>query len=125
MLDRRQFIHRICDVLLVVGAALTGCSRAVTRQAAHSQEHILRDIEALQARDYSEVGVSMILACENLGDEQPLAANPADGHMHEAFTHYADMFLEQRPDASEDDVAAIVELVAHKDFQAGGQEFPL
>ena len=125
MIDRRQFIHRIRDGLLVVGAALTGCSRAVKRESARGQEHILQDIEALRARDYSEVGVSMVLACENLADEQPLATNPADRHVYNAFTLYVDMFLEQRPDASEDDVAAIIELVAHKDFWAGGREFPL
>ena len=125
MIDRRQFIHRIRDSLLVVSAALVGCTRALTKSSADDPQRLIDTIESLRARDYSETGVSMILACENLADNSPLPTDTDGGHAYEAFTRYADMFLEQRPDASEDDVAAIIELVAHKDFWAGGQEFPL
>jgi len=125
MIDRRKFIHRIRDGLLVVGVALAGCGRVLKGPAANEQERLFRDIEALRARDYSEVGVSMILACENLAGDQPPAAHPENTQMYEAFSRYAEMFVEQKPDASEDDVAALVELVADRDFTAGGREFPL
>ncbi len=85
-------------------------------------------LNRLQARVYSEEGIPMFLACENVGPNQtsPERAPVPPTHLNEiaasAFHRYADQWQHTRPDAPITDVAKIVELLAYRDFAAGGAE---
>lgn len=85
-------------------------------------------LNGLQARVYSEEGIPMFLACENLVPNQtsrehstvpPTRLNTIAAS---AFHRYADEWQHARPDAPVTDVAKIVELLAYRDFTAGGIE---
>ena len=85
-------------------------------------------LNRLGARVYSEEGIPMFLACENLGPNQtsparaPVPPTPLNETVASAFHRYADEWQHTRPDAPVTDVAKIVELLAYRDFAAGGAE---
>lgn len=80
---------------------------------------------------YSEDGVPMFLACENVtgpvSQEPDDTALPLDVNkrISAAFEHYAGEWQQQHPRASAGDVAKIVEVLAAHDFAAGGKEASL
>jgi hypothetical protein len=128
MISRRDLLQRISTALTACLLARFGWSNAHARQRSEREEDaatLLRDIAKLRGRDYSETGVSMIIACEDLTRDGTGLPDARDTHVAAAFDHYTALFLEAHPDASADDVAAIVEFIADRDFASGGRAFPL
>ena len=91
-------------------------------------ESLSETLSRLGKRVYSEEGIPMFLACENLGPDQaspertPVPSMPLNAVVVSAFHHYADEWQHTRPNAPVTDVAKIVELLAYRDFAAGGAE---
>ncbi len=91
-------------------------------------ESLSTALSRLGKRVYSEEGIPMFLACENLEPTQtstertPLPSTPLNEKVASAFHHYADEWQRTRPNAPATDVAKIVELLAYRDFAAGGAE---
>ena len=67
----------------------------------------------------------MIIACEDRTRAGVGLSDARDAHIAAAFDYYTTLLLEAHPDASVDDVAAIVEFIADRDFATGGRAFPL
>ena len=91
-------------------------------------ESLSESLNRLGKRVYSEEGIPMFLACENLGPNQtspertPVPPTPLNEVVASAFRQYADEWQHTRPNAPATDVAKIVELLAYRDFAAGGVE---
>ena len=85
-------------------------------------------LNSLGTRVYSEEGIPMFLACENVGPNQTspehslMPTTPLNQMLASAFHHYADEWQHDKPNAPVTDVAKIVELLAYRDFTAGGVE---
>jgi hypothetical protein len=85
------------------------------------------DLSRIGSRVYSEEGVAMFLACENLvpdgtsGNEAP-APSALNEKVASAFQRYAREWEHAHPDAPAGDVAKILEVIADKDFSSGGRE---
>jgi len=80
-----------------------------------------QELARLEAREYSEEGIPMFLACENLADAETGTSRgnapfPANAALAAAFERYVVLMPEFRPFASEHDVAKLVELLAAQDF---------
>ena len=88
-------------------------------------EDLLRkDLERLSSRVYSEEGIPMILACENLvpGQQSSAASTDLNRNFASAFRRDADIWQRLHPNAAPNVVAKILELLADRDFNAGGME---
>lgn len=89
---------------------------------------LAKELEQLGTRVYSEEGIPMFLVCENVaekgqsGSKQHTALTKLNEVVASAFRRYASEWTRTRPNASAADVAKIVELLAHRDFAAGGRE---
>ena len=85
------------------------------------------DLAHIGTRVYSEEGVAMFLACENLAtvgtspDEAP-APSALNQKVASGFQRYAREWQHSHPDAVVGDVAKILEVIADKDFSDGGRE---
>jgi len=85
------------------------------------------DLAQIGSRVYSEEGVAMFLACENLAtvgnlpDEAP-APSALNQKVASAFQRYTREWQRLHPDAPVGDVAKILEVIADKDFSGGGRE---
>ena len=93
-------------------------------QAVDSADARLRkDLSRLAGRVYSEEGIPMLLACENLVPSQssfvPTALNK---NLSSAFIRDTNTYEHMNPDASAADIAKIIEMLADRDFSAGGIE---
>ena len=96
-------------------------------QALNAAEgRLQQDLERLSGRVYSEEGIPMVLACENLVPSQttstafvPTALNR---NLSSAFRRDTNTFEHMKPDASAADIAKIIEMLADRDFSAGGLE---
>lgn len=90
-------------------------------------DQVLRDLTRLGSRVYSEEGIAVFLACENLarrpdGSAGALPAPTALNHsLATTFRKYAEVLPRVRPDVVEGDVAKLVELLADRDFTGGGK----
>lgn len=90
-------------------------------------EQVLRDLTRLGSRVYSEEGIAVFLACENLvrrgdGSASALPApEPLNIALAATFRRYAEVLPRVRADVTEGDVAKLVELLADRDFAAGGK----
>jgi hypothetical protein len=92
-----------------------------------AQDSMKEDLARLGGHVYSEEGIPMFLACENLAAGQtsrdrgtpPSALNEK---IATAFHRYASEWQRMHPDAPAGDAAKIVELLAGRDFAAGGTE---
>jgi hypothetical protein len=128
MISRRDILKRISTALTACLLGCFGWSNVHPRQRPRQERDaatLLRDIAELRGRNYSETGVSMIVACEDLTRDGVGLPNAWDTHIAAAFGYYTTLFLEAHPDASADDVAAIVEFIADRDFATGGRAFSL
>ena len=128
MINRRDILKRIGATLTACLFSCFGWRNARARQESRREMDaatMVRDIARLRGRDYSETGVSMIIACEDRIRNGKGLPDARDAHIAAAFDYYAALFLEANPDASADDVAAIVEFIADRDFATGGGAFPL
>ena len=82
-------------------------------------------MDKLGTRVYSEEGIPMILACEDLTAKTPVA--PAySRRMNDAiapvFQKYLDAWGRLHADAPAGDVAKLVELLSFRDFEDGGKD---
>jgi hypothetical protein len=81
----------------------------------------------LATRVYSEEGIPMILACEDVTAKHPLS--PASRTMNHAlapaFETYVEAWERLHPEATAGDVAKLVELLAYRDFAGGGRDTQL
>jgi hypothetical protein len=92
-----------------------------------SQE-LVRELDRLAKRKYSEEGIPMFLACDNLvrAAERPAigaAELTSNAPLLAAFRRYADALPQARANVSDGDVAKIVELLADQDFASGGRRY--
>ena len=141
MISRRKAIVGIAattfgrlDSLLCMGRQLRFYNAANGSISSDAQltdtrdDRLSADLKRLDARIYSEEGIPMFLACENLGPNQtspervPVPPTPLNEKVASAFHQYSAQWQHSRPDAPVTDVAKIVELLAYRDFAAGGAE---
>lgn len=85
------------------------------------------DVARLASRTYSEEGVPMFLACENLAvtNTSTVSASPLSDlnrKLIAAFQRYVGEWRRVHPRAHASDVAKIVEFLADQDFSSGGVE---
>ncbi len=85
------------------------------------------DLARLGGHAYSEEGIPMFLACENLAASQTspdraLLPSALNKKVASAFHRYAAEWQRIHPEAPATDVAKIVELLADRDFAEGGTE---
>jgi hypothetical protein len=87
-------------------------------------DQLLQDLSRLAARDYSEEGVAVFLACENLAEmehgkpTQAFVPSALNQQLSGDFNRYARMLPQLRPEVSEADIAALLELLAYRDLAA-------
>jgi len=99
---------------------------ATTASDNHLGDEVLKDLTRLGSRVYSEEGIAVFLACENLARRPDGTANalPAPTALNTSlaatFRKYAEVLPRVRPEVVEGDVAKLVELLADRDFTAGG-----
>ncbi len=98
--------------------------------ASPADDSLSADLARLQGRVYSEEGIPMFLACENLAaSHTPPEHEPFPSALNKkvasAFHRYAAEWQHIHPNAPATDVAKIVELLADRDFAAGGKESSL
>lgn len=82
-------------------------------------------MDKLSTRVYSEEGIPMILACEDLTAKTPvppLYSKPMNDAIAPAFQKYLDAWGRLHPDAPAGDVAKLVELLSYRDFEDGGKD---
>ncbi len=95
-----------------------------------NEDKVSADLARLGAHVYSEEGIPMFLACENLA---PIGTSPArppspsalNKKVASAFQRYAYEWQRVHPKAPASDVAKIVEVLADQDFADGGMESTL
>ena len=92
----------------------------------HKSEDRLRiDLDRLAERVYSEEGIAMFLACEDLTSDQTegdpvFTLKAINKNLASAIQRDASALQRIRPDAPLTDAAKIVEMLADRDFAAGG-----
>lgn len=127
MISRRKLIRGIGGSAMAAAAVSSGILRTADARAAdlpgmvpkeEEAEQVLYEIARLEARYYTEEGVAMVLSCENLAAPtlESFEPNELNGRFASGFQHYAALLAELRSDLSDQDVAAIVELLAWRDF---------
>ena len=107
------------EALFAMLAATCGALRA---RAAVSLPHSGPDVAP---RAYSEEGVPVFLACENLltvatSQSRPVTLTPFNAAVASDFRQRAEAWQRSHPDATADDVAKLIEALAERDFAAGG-----
>lgn len=130
MTGRRGALRRMGAILMGAVGALASCtSRRPSAPSANGEaltpttdaSKLLEELARLDARDYSEEGIPMFLACENRaggtgeGDRHP-SAIPENAALAMEFRNLAKLLPQIRPSASEDDVARLVEILADEDL---------
>lgn len=82
------------------------------------------DMTRLATRVYSEEGIPMILACEDLTAKKPVvpASKAMNAAMAPAFHRYVEAWHDLHPDAPVGDVAKLAELLAYRDFTNHGKD---
>lgn len=82
-------------------------------------------IDKVSGTEYSEVGVPMILACEDLTAKQPVPPRYSklmNESVANAFQQYSDAWNRMHPDAPATDLPKLVELLSARDFRSGGKD---
>jgi hypothetical protein len=91
-------------------------------------DNVAANLAHIGSRVYSEEGIAMFLACENLAAVETVPPNkvpvpsPLNQKVASAFQRYAQEWQHAHPDAPASDVAKILEFIADRDFASGGQE---
>lgn len=122
MIDRRFTLQALLAAAATVQAARL---RAQPAAAPAPAELLLDELSRVAARAYSEEGIPMILAGEDLaggGSGAPEGFEPGaqNERLAGAFREYAALLPGLDRERTEYDVAMLVELLALRDFQAGG-----
>jgi hypothetical protein len=133
-MQRRELLEKLLDTALAMGLlAPLGLAVAHAQPApeappaAESEtaawlEHQLRQLAAL---DSSEQSVPMFLALEDLADgaaAAPPAATSLNPELLAQFERYADLLLQFKPNADENDAVSLVVLMARQGLVPGSAE---
>ncbi len=107
-----------CDLARVPFHTLADQITPIADAPPTPEEQLQTNIIQLGSRVYSEEGIPMFLACEDLKAGQSVgpytkALNTA---VAPAFHRYVEIWQQLHPDAPAADVATLVELLAFKDF---------
>lgn len=120
MIDRRFLLQALA------AAVATALSRGASAAQPHDPaEILLAELNRLEARAYSEEGIPVFLACENLagkttGVPAGFTPGPMNAELAQAYRSYAALLPGLERERTEYDAAEIVELLAERDFNAGG-----
>ena len=87
-------------------------------------EKLAADMARLGTRVYSEEGIPMVLACENLTGGVPSLPESGSSNalLASALQRYSEAWLRLHPGGTAADVAKLIELLADKDFASGGKD---
>ena len=91
-------------------------------------DRLRKDIARLKPRVYSEDGIPVFLACENLvpvkASQTPakVELTAMNSALASAFHRNAEAWQRIRPDAKPGEVAQLIEVLADRDFTNGGSE---
>lgn len=129
MIDRRTILLRLAAGGAALSyAALVGCAKsdpapsgAETAKAAGDAE-LNDDLARMAApREDSEVGVPVIIACVDVVARKagkPVApASVFSAQIASDLRRYGDAWLRLHPDAKEEDVARLIQILAERDFR--------
>ncbi len=99
-------------------------SGAATASGNALDDRLSKDIARLSPRVYSEDGIPVFLACENLvpTPHQPaeVALTPMNAALASAIHRNAEAWQRIRPHAEGKEVAQLIEVLAYRDFANGG-----
>ena len=130
MIDRRKLLIGTGAVTtFALSAGIVSKRASADRPGLISEtaekEQLLYELARLEARYYTEEGVAMVLACENLagsGDDADARYRP--GEMNDRFStayrHYVDELNALRRDLGDQDAVAVLEYLAWRDFEGHG-----
>lgn len=125
MIDRRFTVKAL---LTTAVASITGIVRAAVRPDPAAE--LLEDaLHRLDTRAYSEEGIPVFLAGEDLSAEGLAGSGAPEGfspdalnrRLAAAYRDYAKLLPGLERERTAYDAALLVELLAEQDFQAGGQ----
>lgn len=94
-------------------------------------EHLALEMKRLDKRVYSEEGIPMLLACENLvpnaatGMPVVLPTTEFNKVFSSAFRQYAEAWQRLLPGATDASIPKVLEFLADMDFARGGKESSL
>lgn len=120
MIDRRFLLQSLA------AAVATALSRGARAALPHDPADVLlAELDRLEARAYSEEGIPVFLACEDLagkatGAPAGFKPGPMNAELAEAYRSYAALLPGLDRERTEYDAAELVELLAERDFNAGG-----
>ena len=123
MIDRRF----VLQVLTAAGLAeLPALALAERLAAVSAAEQLFAELARVEARAYSEEGIPMFLACEDLALGNagvPAGFAPTDENetLAAAYRANAALLPKLEREMTEYDAANLVELLALEDFEAGGR----
>ena len=87
-------------------------------------DRLRKDVARLSPRVYSEEGIPVFLACENLvhtsHEPATVALTPMNKALASALERNAEAWQRIRPDAQAKEVAQLIEVLAYRDFTQGG-----
>lgn len=111
---------------LLLGAELTDANFTPfgTESSNALDDRLSKDIAHLSPRVYSEEGIPVFLACENLVPTSPqpakVALTPMNTALAAAFHRNAEAWQRIHPHAQAKEVAQLIEVLAYRDFTDGG-----
>ncbi len=87
-------------------------------------DRLRKDIARLGPREYSEEGIPVFLACENLAASKSASVKLTafNAALAAEFRKNAAAWQRIKPDAPDADVAKLIEVLAERDFSNGGKE---
>jgi len=106
------------NALLAMSATALGGLRARQRL----DDGLRKDFARLASREYSEEGVPVFLACDDLVAKQaclkqhPVQLTPFNAALSSEFRQNAEAYLRIKPDAGPLDVGKVIELMTDRDF---------
>lgn len=123
MIDRRFTLQALLAAAI---GKLPGIGRAAEVADTAPAELLIDELSRIEARSYSEEGIPMFLAGEDLAggtNGAPAGFRPAtlNKALADAYREYAALLPELEREMSEYDAANLVELLALRDFEAGGR----
>ena len=136
MIDRRNVLRAMATT--AIGGMLPLSSNLSWSQAAApiaspsegqskdtaTEDRLRKDLDRLASREYSEEGVPVLLACEDLVGKK--ASRPRvygfNTTLASDFYRTGEAWKHLRPDASAGDVGKVIEVLADRDFASGGKE---
>ena len=135
MFDRRAVFKLLAKAMITSGGSFrltsipllragTGTNSAdPPRISGTFEEQLQAEMTRLAARTYSEQGIPMILACENVVARTPIAPSSkhSDAEFAPAFRKDVEAWERLHPAAAAADVASLVELLADRDFARAGR----